>query len=400
MILENKQPLKNHRVCSRCIIDDTVPGVRFDEKGVCNYCSLHEALENDWPLGETGQQRLIKMVTQIKDQGKGKRYDCVVGVSGGTDSTYTLYLAKKLGLRPLAVHFDNGWNTETSVSNIKNALSKLEIDLQTYVVDWEEFKDIQVAFLKAAFPWADLPSDIAIRATLYHTAAEEGINYIILGNTFRTEGKMPAEWTTGDGTTVKYIQSIFGTKKIRSFPNFTFIDLLYYQLIKRIRIFQLLNYVSYSKTEARNILKQELDWEYYGGHHYENIYSRFAYSFWMPQKFGIDKRIITHAALVRNNELTRSQALEIIHQPPLQGEKVEEDVEYVIKKLSLDDETFNHIMNSSNKSVFDYPNYMSFIQRNSKWATPLIRLILGWTPPFVREVEMRRGVIKDIKQNG
>lgn len=380
----------NHRVCSRCVIDDTIPGVSFDDQGICNYCRLHEALEKDWPLGDEGRQRLAGIVEKIKQHGKGKRYDCIVGVSGGTDSTYSLYLAKKLGLRPLAVHFDNGWNTDISVSNIKKILSKLEVDLHTYVVDWEEFKDIQIAFLKSGLPWADLPSDVAISATLYRTAAAEGIKYVLLGASFRTEGKMPAEWTTGDGSTVNHVLKNLGTKKIKSFPNLTLLNFIYYRIIKGIDIVMLLNYVDYSKTKARDILRRELNWEYYGGHHYENIYSRFAYSFWMPQKFGIDKRKITHAALVRNGELTREQALIIVNQPPLQGEKIEEDVEYVIKKLGLDDQTFDAIMKAPNKSIHNYPSYMSFFQRNNKVLAPILKLIMGWTPPFVREVEMRK----------
>lgn len=380
----------DHQICTRCVIDTTVPGVIFDEDGVCNYCKLHDALEKDWPLGEVGQQRLEALVEKIKAQGRGKRYDCVVGVSGGTDSSYTLWLAKQLGLRPLAVHFDNGWATETSVSNIKNSLSKLDIDLQTYVVDWEEFKDLQVAFLKAGLPWADIPTDTGLLAALYKIAAEENLKYVLIGQSFRTEGKMPAEWTYSDGKSLKYIHKTFATRPMKSFPNFTLTDFLYYKFVKRIELVMPLNYVPYSKAEARKILEKEIDWEYYGGHHYENIYTRFVYSFWLPQKFGIDKRKVTHSALVRGGEMTREEALKTVQAPPLAGEQMEEDVAYVVKKLGLSDNAFEAIMAAPSKTFRDYPSYFSLFERFSPVISFATKTFLSWTPPFIREIEARK----------
>ena len=246
-------------ICTRCVIDADVPGVYFDDDGVCNYCHLHVVLDQQWPMGEVGQQTIEALTQEMKDRGKGKDYDCVVGLSGGTDSTYLLYLAKKLGLRPLAVHFDGGWNSEIAVHNIKQAVAKLDVDLYTYVVDWEEFKDILITYLKASLPWADAPTDMAIDATLYRVAAKEGIGYILNGSSFRTEGKMPTEWTYTDGKTIKYIHKHFGQVPMRSYPNLTMTDFVYYNMVKRIRLVRPLNHVEYHKNDARRILERELD---------------------------------------------------------------------------------------------------------------------------------------------
>lgn len=380
----------DHRICSRCIVDTTVPGASFDDNGVCNYCKLHRVLEADWPLGEEGRRRLDAIVEKMKAEGKGKPHDCIVGISGGTDSTYLLYLTKKmLGLRPLAVHFDNGWNTEISVSNVKKALSKLDIDLFTYVVDWEEFKDILVSFQKASLPWADIPTDIGLVSTLYRAAAEEGIKYIITGNNFRTEGKMPVEWTYSDGKQLRHLQNRFGNKKIKSFPNLSLFDFARFSVFKRIKMIRMLNYIDYSKDDAKEILTRELDWQYYGGHHYEGIYTRFVYSFWMPEKFGIDKRKITHSALVRSGEMTREEALASLEQTEEERERIREDVEYVIKKLGLTEAEFQEILERPNKTFLDYPSYYPLFQKLKPIMRTAVRFALPWTPPMIREMDAR-----------
>jgi len=378
------------RICSKCVVDTTVPGAAFDAAGVCNYCKLHATMEQDWPLGDEGKRRLAVLVEKIKADGKGREHDCIVGVSGGTDSSYLLYLAKQHGLRPLAVHFDNGWDTEISVSNIKNALSKLGLELYTYVVDWEEFKDILVSFMKAAMPWADIPTDLGLVSTLYRAAAEEGIKYILVGNNFRTEGKMPTEWTYSDGRQLKYIQKKFGTKKLKSFPNLTLFDFVHYSVVRRIKMIRMLNYVDYRKDQAREVLERELDWKYYGGHHYEGIFTRFAYSYWLPVKFGIDKRKITHSALIRLGEMTRDQALADIAAGPSTKDRVKEDVEYVIKKLGLTEQEFERIMASPPKNFLDYPSYYPIFRSLLPLLKPLFKLALPWTPGFFREMAARK----------
>lgn len=380
----------NEIICKRCVIDSLVPGVTFNQDGVCNYCAIHDELEKEWPMGDEGRRHLEQMVAAIKRDGIGKPYDCVAGLSGGTDSTYLLYLAKQLGLRPLVVHFDNGWDSEIAVTNIKKAITALQYDLQTYVVDWEEFKDICVSFLKASLPWADAPTDLAINATLYRVADEEGVRYILNGMNFRTEGKMPSEWTYVDGRMVNYIQRRFGRYPLKTFPNLTMSDFIKYSVVRRIQILRPLNCIEYHKDQAREILQKELGWQYYGGHHYESIYTRFVYSYLLPKKFKVDKRIITHSALVRSGEMTRTQALQSLQEPPYAKDKINEDIEYVAKKLGLSLVEFRAIMDLPPKSFRDYPSYYPIFAR----FTPLMRLAfkiaLPWTPPVFRELEARR----------
>jgi N-acetyl sugar amidotransferase len=380
----------NGQICTRCVIDSRVPGVLFDEQGICNYCRLHDRLAQQWPEGEAGQKLLDQQIGQIKKRGRGKRYDCIVGVSGGTDSSYLLYLAKRWGLRPLAVHFDNGWNSEIAVNNIRKILSVLEVDLQTYVVDWEEFKDILLAFLKASFPWADAPTDLAIDATLYRVAAEEGVGYILNGSSFRTEGKMPTEWTYMDGRLVKHIHARFGRRKMRTFPNLTLSGFINYSVIRRIRVLRVLNYLDYRKEEARRVLENEIGWQYYGGHHFESIYTRFVYSSLLPDKFKIDKRIITHSALVRSGELSRAEALELLCHEPYPREKVAEDIAYVIKKLGLSPQEFQGIIDLPPKTFRDFPSYYPLFEKFGPWLKVAFRLFQSWTPPMLHEMDARQ----------
>jgi N-acetyl sugar amidotransferase len=383
--------LLDHKVCVRCLINSTVPGVRFDESGVCNYCKLHDILENSWKTGEAGKETLNIIADQIKKSGRNKRYDCIIGVSGGTDSTYLLYLAKQMDLRPLAVNFDNGWNSLIANDNIKKAVSLLGIDLKTYIVDWEEFKDILLSFLYASLPWPDAPTDIAITSILYKTAAQEGIKYIIVGNNFRTEGKMPTEWTYCDGRTIRYVQKRFGSHPIKTFPNLTLSKFAYYSVIKRIKLLRILNFIDYHKDDTRTLLEKELGWSYYGGHHYESIYTRFAYSYILPRKFGIDKRIITHSALVRSGEISREEGLKRLQEEPYDKDKLIDDLEYVIKKLGLTTDKFDKIMTLPPKSFLDYPSYYPIFQK----MLPLIRFAfkyaLPWTPPMFHEIDVRKG---------
>jgi N-acetyl sugar amidotransferase len=388
--------MADYAVCTRCVVDSGVPGVTFDKDGVCNYCKLHDVLEKEWPVGKAGQGILDDLVKKIKARGKGKRYDCIVGVSGGTDSTYLLYLTKQLGLRPLAVHFDNGWDSEIAVHNIKQALSRLDIDLQTYVVDWEEFKDLLVSFLRASLPWADIPTDLGITSTLYRIAAEEGVKYVIVGNHFRTEGKMPTEWTYADGRIVKYVHKKFGKRKMRTFPNLTLSSFVYYSVVRQIRMVRILNYLDYHKSIARELLEREVGWKYYGGHHYESIYTRFVYSYWLPQKFGIDKRKITHSALVRSGEMMRDDALASLRQAPYPEDRAKEDIEYVIKKLGLAREEFDAIMALPPKSFTDYPSYYPLFQTLKPLIRLAFKLALPWTPPMFHEMDARENAGKEV----
>ena len=350
------------RVCTRCVSDTTIPGIRFDDQGVCQFCRIHDELEKRFPRGEMGQQLLSRLVDRIRTKGRNQRYDCVVGVSGGRDSTYALYTAVNLGLRPLAVHFDNGWDSEIGVNNIKNALTRLEVDLYTHVADWEEFKDLQLAFLRASVSDAEIPTDVAIFGTLHQAAVREGIQYIINGHSFRTEGVAPIGWTYMDGKYINSVHKQFGCRpKPKTVPNFTLRELLYYILVKRIKTVPLLNYVEYDQQEVGEMLEREVGWIYYGGHHHESHYTHFFQSFLLPQKFNIDKRKVEYSALVRSGQMARDEALKEICEKPYPYDQ--ELVDYTIKKLGLSPAEFEEIMTAEIRTFHDYPTYFPLMRR-------------------------------------
>ncbi len=349
------------QTCTRCIMDTTVEDIWFDEKGVCKYCYIHDEMEKEFPEGEESKKKLLKIVEEIKRKGKGKKYDCIAGLSGGRDSTFVLYKAVEMGLRPLAVHFDYGWNSDISVSNIKNACEKLNVDLHTIVADWEEFKDVQIAFLKSGTPDADIPADYAIYSILYNTAYKEGIKYILNGHSFRTEGTSPISWTYMDSKYLKAVHKKFGkNKKIKSFSVMSLTKLIYYMFIKRIREIRLIEYVEYIKKDVDVLLESKLNWKYYGGHHHENNYTKFFQSYYLPQHFGFDKRKTELSALIRSKQITREAALKEIQNNEYPYDK--KVVDYVINKLGLTEEDFNNIMKAPLKSYNDYPTYLPLIK--------------------------------------
>jgi N-acetyl sugar amidotransferase len=350
-----------NKICTRCILDTTVTDIWFDEKGECKYCKINDEMEKDHPLGPESDIKLKAIIEKIKADGKGKPYDCIAGTSGGRDSTYTLLKAVEWGLRPLAVHFDNGWNTEISVKNIKKTCEKLNVPLYTVVADWEEFKDLQVAFLKSSTPDSDIPTDYAIYSVLFKTAAREGVKYILNGHSFRTEGTSPISWTYMDGRYLKAVHKKFGKiGKIKSFPVLTLPRLLYYAFAKRIKDVRVLEFIDYRKKEVDHVLTSQLDWEYYGGHHHENVYTKFFQSYYLPKKFNIDKRKTELSALIRSGQITREAALKEISASAYEYDPAV--VEYAINKLGLSKEEWEIIMKSPVKSHDDYPNYLPLIK--------------------------------------
>jgi len=350
--------------CKRCILSSDVPEVTFNHEGLCNQCLEYDELVRRYPTDERGEKELASIVARIKEEGRGRDYDCVLGVSGGVDSTYMLYMAKKLGLNPLAVHFDNGWNSELAVSNIKKVVSKLDVDLYTYVVDWEEFRDLQLAFLRASVSDAEIPTDIAIKSVLYRTAIQEGVKYVVYGGSnFRSEGRIPKAWTYMDGRYVRSVQSRYGTKKLRSFPNLTLTDLLYYLYVRRLKIVRLLYHMDFRNQDVIKLLEDKLGWVYYGGKHYESVYTRFFQSYILPRKFNIDKRIIHYSALIRSAQLTREEALDKLAGPACPEAQAEEDREYVLKKFGLTASEFDELMARPAKSFHDFPTYYPLIRR-------------------------------------
>ncbi len=349
----------NYRQCLRCVMDTTDPEITFDENGFCNHCT--EFFEKTSKLvyqGEVSDKKLSQLVEKIKSKGKNKEYDCLIGISGGIDSCYAAYVVKNLGLRALIVHLDNGWNSEISVTNIKNVAAKLGFDYQSYVLDWDEFRDLQVAFLKASVPEAETPTDIAIPAALHNIASKYNIKFIISGGNFATEGILPKSWHY-NAKDVKYLRAIhnsFGLKKLKTFPTFGYMKEMYYKYVKGMRMIYLLNYVPYTKKEAMKILENELGWKYYGGKHYESIYTGFLQSYILPEKFSIDYRKATFSTQICAGEITREEALKELMNKPYDPIKAIEEKEYVCKKLGLSISEFEEIMKLSPKTYKDYPN--------------------------------------------
>lgn len=351
-----------YQICTKTVMDTIGdPDIVFDEDGICNYYHEFKAkLKIRVPSPEEAQRQLEGLVAKIKAAGRGKQYDCIIGISGGVDSTYTAWLVKELGLRPLAIHLDNGWNSELAVKNVENILNKLNIDLYTEVLDWEMFKDLQLSFLKASTPDGEIPTDHAIVAILYKMAAKFGVKYIISGMNFRNEGMLPPSWARGylDWKYIRSVQKKFGEKDIRSLPHFNIAQFLYYNLVKKIRSVSILNYVDFDKQSAMELIEKNLGWRDFGGKHYESIYTRFYQAYILPNKFKIDKRKAhLTCLLVSTGSISREAALAILEGPTANADMLQNDLEYLLKKLAITKDEFETIMHAPTKSILDYPNY-------------------------------------------
>ena len=346
------------KTCSRCIYDENTPGIFFDENGVCNYCHMHDQLAQEYPSDEEGNKKLHELAKNIKREGKNKEFDCVVGVSGGCDSSYLCYLTKELGLRPLAVHFDNTWNSKIAVENIHTVLKKLDIELYTYVVDNQEFNDMAKAFLYSSVPEIDALTDIALTTTLYIAADKHHVKYIFNGHSFRTEGITPLGWFYFDGKYIDTIYKQFGNGSMHSYPNLWLSTWMKY-LFKRIKRYRPLYYVDYNKEEVKKFLTREFGWKWYGGHHMENRYTIFCHDL-LRNKFNIDQRYVEFSALVRSGQMNRKDALEEVQK------KIPYDDEIVIevkKRLNLSDEEFQKILRLPKKTFKDYETYHETFKR-------------------------------------
>jgi N-acetyl sugar amidotransferase len=349
----------HYQQCTRCVMDTTDPEIRFNEAGECNHCTefIEKRAQHKYQ-GASSDRVLDRLVAEMKAAGKGKQYDCVVGLSGGIDSCYAAYIARQHGLRVLAVHMDNGWNSEEAVQNIRKIAQKLQVGYESYVLDWVEFREIQLAFLKASVPEADTPTDIAILSALHKVAAKHGIKHIISGGNFATEGILPKHWhyNAKDLHYFKHIFRKFGKGRMKTFPTFGFQTEMYYKLVKGIRMVYLLNYIPYEKDKTIDFLQKELDWKYYGGKHYESKYTGFIQSYYLYTKFGIDYRRATFSSQICTGEVKREEALEVLNKLPFDPVKVEEEKKYIAKKLAISLEEFERILNLPSHWYSDYPN--------------------------------------------
>lgn len=349
------------QTCTRCIYNSNIPFISFNEDGICNYCLQYDQMQIEYPTGAAGKKIIEGYVEQMKKDGKGKPYDVVIGVSGGCDSSYMLHLAKKeYGLRVLASHFDNTYNSRIAVENIDTVLSKLDIDLFTHVVDNSEYQRIYKSFFLASVPEIDTPTDISLASVHYMAASKYGIKHIWEGHSFRTEGISPPGWFYMDAKYVQTIHKQFGDGKIRTLPVLWLSKWIYWMVIKGIKKFRPLYYLDYDKNATKEFLKKEYNWQWYGGHHMENRTAYFVNNYYLPKKFNIDLRYSEFSALIRSNQLSREQALiDIQKEKPFDYDILEE----IKDRVGFSDQEWNNIMAEQPKHFTHYTTYKRTFER-------------------------------------
>ncbi|HNR36342.1 MAG TPA: N-acetyl sugar amidotransferase [Candidatus Hydrogenedentes bacterium] len=348
------------QLCTRCIMDASVPGIRFDAQGVCNYCHIHDRLLVEFPTGEEGARILQEIAAKIRKAGKGRKYDCVVGVSGGRDTSYCLYYTKEImNLRPLAVHFDNGWDSETAKTNLSRVCDALDVDLHTIIMDWPESRELTNCTIRACVPYIDLTDDVGIASALYRTAAKENVRYIILSHSFREEGITPLAWNYMDARYTRALIKRFCAIPLVHFKNVDIHHMLYWSLVKGIRIVNITNYYDDTGDKIEKLLTDRFGWIDTGQHHMDNEMFALVY-YYARHKFGFDWRIVELAAKVRTGVVSRDEALQALQTIPFFEN--EELVNYCLKKQGFSREEFDRILAAPNKYFYDYPTYYPLLR--------------------------------------
>lgn len=349
--------------CIKCIMDTSDPRIKFDNQGVCEYCNnFKNTIEPSWDTGDAGRANLARMAEQIKADTHGKDFDAIIGLSGGLDSSYAAYVAvKKMGLRPLLFHVDAGWNTDQAVGNIEKLVDGLGVDLYTEVINWEEMKDLQVAFLKSGIPDQDMPQDTAFFSALYQFARKNKIKHVITGSNFSTECcREPEEWGGYPGIDKILISDIhrrFGKKSLPTFPiKDILIYKIFYQKIFGMKVHYPLNHLPYVKKDAEDELERLFGWQRFQHKHHESRFTRFYEDYWMPRKFGYHKRRAHFSSLIMTGQMTREAALERISRPEMDEHFLQQEFEYVAHKLDLTVTELQAIFEAPNKTFRDYNN--------------------------------------------
>lgn len=355
---------REYQICSNCVMDTTDSSISFNDKGVCDHCeNFYQNVLPNWHPDETGWQTLQTVVEKIKREGAARNHDCLIGISGGVDSSYLTYIAKEqLGLRPLIFHVDAGWNSQTAVNNIEKLVDKLGLDLYTEVVDWEEMRDLQLAFFKAQVAHLDTPQDHAFFAALYNFAAAEGFRYVLTGANYSTECvHNPIDWHyhASDLTHLKDIHKRFGERPLEKFP---LADILtykvYYRYVKGIKVVKPLNHIPYLKAEAMQLLIDKFGWQQYSQKHFESRFTKFYEGYWLPTKFGYDKRRVQFSSLILTKQMSRDEALKQLASPPYDESQLAHDFEYIANKLGIAPSELQELRDGPNKSYRDYKSRM------------------------------------------
>lgn len=356
------------QICVRCIMDTSDPDIVFDDEGICNHCHYFDnVIKPHWLPNAEGAKRLDAIVEQIKREEAGKEYDCILGLSGGVDSSYLAYVAKQRGLRPLVVHIDTGWNSELAVKNIEEIVKKLGFDLFTHVVDWDDMRDLQLAFFKSGVANQDVPQDHAIFAALYKFAIDNHIRYVLSGSNYATECILPASWgySAMDAWHIKAIHKAYGQRPLRHFPLVGFFKYhFYFPKIRGMQVIKPLNLMPYTKAEAIQTLTNQLGWRYYGGKHYESRFTKFFQGYYLPTRFGYDKRRAHLSSLVVTGQLTREQAALQMYEPAYAEADIAEDRRYICKKLGISEEQWEReIMQAPLRSYRDFRSQEQALKR-------------------------------------
>jgi N-acetyl sugar amidotransferase len=348
-----------YQQCMRCVMDTTDEYIRFDDNGFCNHCTEYLKKKQFKIIpGKEGSQALNAIVDRIRIAGKRKKYDVIMGLSGGCDSSYVAYLAREFNLRILIVHLDNGWNSELSVNNIEKCIAYTNADLYTHVIDWEEFKSLQLAYLRAGVIDIEALTDHAIRAVIYKLTYKYKIGYNLSGANFATEGILPESWVYNklDYKNIRSINARFGNRIIRTFPGMSFLEYAYYRAFARITPVDILNYVDYKVEKAISDMETNMGWKYYGGKHQESIFTKFYQGYILPEKFNVDKRLAHYSSLICSGNLTREEAINKLQQPVYSQADLANDKEYVLKKFGLLEKEFDNIMSQPPVSHLAYGN--------------------------------------------
>ncbi len=364
---------KHYQICTRCIMDTSVPDLSFNEAGVCAYCEeLESFYQKQFEKNEAQIEQALKVAENFIKKKAGKaKYHCILGLSGGVDSSYTAHLVvKKMGLNPLIIHFDNGWNSVKAVENIHNIVKKLNLDMLTYVINWEEFKDLQRAFFYASVVDIEMLTDNAIYGATVKIAKDHGIKCIVSGSNFATESGLPQEWRWEkiDTANIKAIHQRYGHIRLKTFPFYNLTRLIMDKFFYGIYQFYPLDILRFNKTQAMHLLEKEYGWQYYGGKHYESLFTKFYQAYILPEKFGIDKRRAHLSSLIRNQEITREDALNEISKPLYELNELMRDKAYVLKKLGFSEAEFGAVMAMPPKDHLAYASELGWIKRLQKLA--------------------------------
>ena len=352
---------RKYQVCTRCVMDTTDPDISFDEQGVCNHChEFDEVTSKRWFPNEVGKEKLNAIFEKIKQEGRNQDYDCIIGLSGGVDSSYLALVIKDYGLRPLVVHVDAGWNSELAVHNIEQIVKYCGYDLHTHVMDWQEIKDLQLAYLKAGIANQDVVQDHAFFASLYHFAVQNNIKYVISGGNIATESVFPKAWhhAAMDAISLKAIHKRFGKRKLQQYKTISFIKYyFYYPFIKGMTVIRPLNFMPYHKGEALEVLKEKIGYKEYGRKHGESRFTKFFQNYYLPTKFNMDKRRPHLSSQILSGQLTRDEALEELQKPLYDEVELREDKAYIAKKLGITVDELEQLVNSPGHDYSEYPNW-------------------------------------------